>query len=160
MEEQPRRGYPVWAWIVGALTFFPLIPMLIGRFVPQSRRFLGAPGVIVSSILLIIIFGVFAALAPESENQTRSNPVGPSVQPTKVPEIPLFADASDGIQQFVGGQTMPLGRYEFDCSFTGNVSVQLGSSPYTVSMKSGDQIHTIRSGDLVTMGYCKAYGPQ
>ena len=55
---------------------------------------------------------------------------------------------------------MPTGAYDFQCSSIGNVSIQLGRAPYTVSMKQGDQTQTVRQGDLVTMGWCIAYGPK
>ena len=41
----------------------------------------------------------------------------------------LFADAPNGIKQFVGGRTMPTGTYIFKCEVGGNVSVQMGEHP-------------------------------
>ena len=73
---------------------------------------------------------------------------------------PLFADASSGIQQFQGGHTMPVGSYFFLCDFAGNVSVQSGAPPYTVRMESGDHFQDVRRGDMVTIGWCKAFGPE
>ena len=83
MEDQPRRGYPIWAWIIGAFTIWPLIPMLIGRFVPGTRRFLGAPGVIVSTIGLLVLFGILVAVTPEPETQAIASPA-PTSTPTPV----------------------------------------------------------------------------
>ena len=53
---------------------------------------------------------------------------------------------------------MPAGAY--DCQSIGNVSVQLGKAPYTVSMESGDQSRRVGNGDMVTVGWCKIYGPE
>ena len=58
------------------------------------------------------------------------------------------------------GQGMPVGVYDFDCQSIGNVSVQLGKAPYTVSMESGDQSRRVSNGDMVTVGWCKIYGPK
>ena len=115
-------------------------------------------GVIGGLFVLFVGCGIIIAIAVDETASPR--PVTPNSQPERNSEVPLFADASDGIQQFVGGQTMPLGTYEFKCGFLGNVSVQLGVSPYTISLKEGDQVRQINQGDSVTMGYCKAYGPQ
>ena len=103
----------------------------------------------------IFVLGVcgLAAVGSSGEADIR-------IDPLKAPNPRLFADASGGIEQFVGGETMPKGYYEFDCSFAGNVSVQMGRAPYTVSMKSGDQQRYISDGDLVTVGMCKVYGPR
>ena len=77
--------------------------------------------------------------------------------PTPTPELALVADASNGIQQFVGGQTIPVGEYFFQCDTGGNVSIQSATPPYSVSMESGDQIKEVNQGDLVTVGWCKTW---
>ena len=59
-----------------------------------------------------------------------------------------------GLEQFIGGDTMPTGTYEFSCIEEGSVSIQLGHEPYTLSMKSGDQVRQVNHGDLVTVLYC------
>lgn len=83
-----------------------------------------------------------------------------SMEQSSPEQAPLFSDASNGIEQFVGGDTMPIGSYDFKCGLGGNVSVQLGTAPYTVSLQEGDQTRHINQGDLVTVGLCKVYGPQ
>ena len=65
-------------------------------------------------------------------------------------------DVLDGLEQFIGGDTMPTGTYEFLCIEGGNVSIQLGNEPYTMSMKLGDQTRQVNQGDLVTVFYCIA----
>ena len=62
----------------------------------------------------------------------------------------------DGPGQFIGGDTMPTGTYRFLCTEGGNVSIQLGNEPYTMSMKLGDQTRQVNQGDLVTVLYCIA----
>lgn len=58
-----KRGYPTWAWILGALTLFPLVPMLIGRNFPSTRRYLGGLGVSLSSIGLLVVLVVVIGVA-------------------------------------------------------------------------------------------------
>ena len=77
MDERPvRRGYPTWAWILGALFLFPLIPMLIGTAVPRARRYFGAPGIIVSTVAIIIAIGIIASLSgdPDYSPSQSENP--------------------------------------------------------------------------------------
>ena len=91
---------------------------------------------------------------PSSTSETSES------RPTPTPRVRLFTDASDGIEQFVGADSMPPGTYDFKCSSLGSVSIQLGSAPYTVSLKQGDQTRTVGEDDLVTIGFCKVYGPK
>ena len=108
----------------------------------------------VTAVGLIFLVVIIAAAASAGDGE----PVRSKSEKSSGP--PLFADASDGIEQFIGGSTMPEGSYDFDCSFSGNVSVQLGSPPYTVSLKQGDQTRWVSSGDMVTVGFCKVHGPK
>ena len=72
------------------------------------------------------------------------------------PKPATVFDVLDGLEQFIGGDTMPTGTYEFLCNEGGNVSIQLGNEPYTMSMKLGDQTRQVDQGDLVTVLYCVA----
>ena len=72
------------------------------------------------------------------------------------PKLATVFDVLDGLEQFIGGDTMPTGTYEFLCNEGGNVSIQLGNEPYTMSMKLGDQTRQVNQGDLVTVLYCIA----
>ena len=102
--------------------------------------------VIWAVLALALIIGIFGSLSGNSGEE--------------VPRIPLFADASNGIQQWVGGNTMPVGTYDFECSRGGNVSIQLAQPPYTVNLAQGDQTRDVGPGDLVSAGFCKVYGPK
>ena len=73
-EKTPRRGYPWWGWVIAALTLWPLVPMVIGVAIPQTRKYLGAPGVIIASIALLIGCGVVVGVAPPfAENGGRAS---------------------------------------------------------------------------------------
>ena len=72
------------------------------------------------------------------------------------PKPATVFDMLDGLGQFSGGDTMPTGTYRFFCTEGGNVSIQLGNEPYTMSMKLGDQTRQVNQGDLVTVLYCIA----
>ena len=67
-EKTPRRGYPWWGWVIAVLTICPLVPMAVGSIIPQTRKYLGAPGVIIASVLLLIGCGVVVGVAPLAEN--------------------------------------------------------------------------------------------
>lgn len=114
--------------------------------------------VVVGSVAVLSCTIVVGLLAGDTTSRTTSAPSKP--RPTPTPQAKLFADASNGIEQFVGADNMPAGTYDFRCSSLGNVSIQLGRAPYTVSLKQGDQTRTVRQGDLLTVGYCKVYGPK
>ena len=115
--------------------------------------------IVLWGVLALIIIGAIVNIAGGGDAGNTTPQYSP-VQQEPNQRVALFADASDGIEQFVGGDTMPVGSYEFKCGFLGNVSVQLGTAPYTVSLKEGDQMRRINRGDSVTVGYCKVYGPQ
>jgi hypothetical protein len=74
--EPQRQGYPVWAWIIAVLTFWPLPGMLVGRFIPQTRRFFRAPGIILSAVLLLAIPVTIGLIIPQPD-PSASN-AGPS----------------------------------------------------------------------------------
>ena len=114
---------------------------------------------IIVGLVLIFVIGL-AALFGESPDEVVDNRPLTSQEKAKASEPRLFADASGGIEQFIGGSTMPAGSYDFKCGRLGNVSVQLGRAPYTVSLKAGDQTRSVGSGDMVTVGMCKVYGPR
>ena len=90
-------------------------------------------------------------------NSSGDEPASAHIFPTPTPDLLLVADASNGVQQFVGGQTIPVGEHFFECGSGGNVSVQTSAPPYTVSMEAGDQTRVINNGDFVTVGWCKAW---
>ena len=115
--------------------------------------------IVLWGVLALIIIGAIANIAGGGDVGNTA-PQAPPVQQAPNQRVALFADASDGIEQFIGGDTMPVGTYEFKCGFLGNVSVQLGTAPYTGSLKEGDQTRRINRGDLVTVTFCKVYGPQ
>ena len=81
MDQQPtepqRQGYPLWAWIIGILTFWPLPGMLVGRFIPQTRQFFRAPGIILSAVAFFMVFVMFAIIvavaSPSPESQANSS---------------------------------------------------------------------------------------
>ena len=55
-EKTPRRGYPWWGWLIAVLLCWPaLFLMLVGYAIPSTRRYLGAPGVIIASIALVVV---------------------------------------------------------------------------------------------------------
>ena len=114
-------------------------------------------GFLTAAVGMILLMGV-CAVAVEEAFESGSTSSGSTA--SKSSKVPLFSDASDGMEQFVGGQTIPVGTYDFECDFAGNVSVQLGRSPYTVSLREGDQTRSIGSGDMLTVGWCKIYGPK
>ena len=64
----------------------------------------------------------------------------------------LFADASNGIQQFVGGTTVPVSVYDFKCGPIGIVSTQLGSPPFPASLRGGNQEPVVRFGGYGNCG--------
>ena len=109
-------------------------------------------------LALILITGLCNAIAGTGGSPGSTQPADRGSNESSDPS--LFADASNGIQQWVGGDTMPLGAYDFDCSRGGNVSIQLGQPPYTVALAGGDQTRQVGAGDLVTAGFCKVYGPK
>ena len=113
---------------------------------------------IILAALAWLALSFVCLLAIPVEEETPSSSSAPRVSAPTGPQ--LFVDASEGLEQFVGGQTMPVGTYDFRCSsMGGNYSVQLGRSPYTVSMKTGGTSR-IQNGDMVTVGWCKVYGPK
>ena len=82
-ERSVRRGYPTWAWILGALFLFPLVPMIIGVSIPGARRYFGAPGIIVSTIAIIVVISIVGTLsgAPEYSSSQSEN-LGQLLTPT------------------------------------------------------------------------------
>ena len=108
-------------------------------------------------ISLSIMLGAYAACATSDADELASIQTDRPA-PTPEPKLTLIADASNGIQQFVGGETIPVGKYFFDCDFGGNVSIQSWAPPYTISMEEGDQTQDVKQGDFVTVGWCKVWG--
>lgn len=78
-EKTPRRGYPWWGWVIAVLTLWPLAPMLVGVTVPKTRKYLGAPGVIITSIVLGIGFVVVVVVASPDTETGGPVPVAPAV---------------------------------------------------------------------------------
>ena len=73
LHETGRKGYPKWAWGIAILTFWPLPGMLAGRFFPKTRRFLGAPGVILSAVLLLAIPVTIGLVIPQPEESSTNS---------------------------------------------------------------------------------------
>lgn len=90
MDEKPtHRGYPTWAWILGTLFLLPVVPMLIGAAIPRARRYLGAPGIIISSIALIVVIGIIGAFSGGTEY---SSPQSEDPRPLATPTPALSED--------------------------------------------------------------------
>ena len=90
MDKRPvARGYPPWAWILGALFLFPLVPMLIGATIPRARIYLGAPGIIISSIALIVVIGIIGTFSGGTEY---SSPQPEDPRPLTTPVTTLSED--------------------------------------------------------------------
>ena len=85
---EKRLGYPIGAWILGALTLFPLVPMLIGQMIPGTRRYLGCLGVSLSSVGLLVALVVVIEVAAstggggetDTEQAERPAPVAKSAE--------------------------------------------------------------------------------
>ena len=105
-DERPvRRGYPGWAWVIGALFLFPLAPMLVGTAVPRTRRYLSAPGIIVASILMMVVVGVFGAVFGSGDNSSRSTPTparSTHVSATPVPASPTRTPTAPPVPRGIG----------------------------------------------------------
>ena len=81
-QERPlRRGYPWWAWVVGALMIFPLAPMLVGATIPSTRRYLGIAGISVSTVSIVLVIGIIGAVSGSE----------PSVEPSPTTRAPMAA---------------------------------------------------------------------
>ena len=78
-EKTPRRGYPWWGWVIAVLTLWPLAPMLVGSAVPKTRKYLGAPGIIIASIVLGIGFVVVVVVASPDTESGGQVPAAPAV---------------------------------------------------------------------------------
>ena len=64
-------GYPKWAWFLAALTLFPLIPMAIGKFIPRTRKYLGALGVFGGSVALVVLLVIVIAVSVSGEDSSQ-----------------------------------------------------------------------------------------
>ena len=73
-------GYPTWAWILGCLTLFPAIPMLVGVLIPRTRRYLGWLGVSLcsSSLLLLLIIVIAVSVPGDNDAPQRARPSNPA----------------------------------------------------------------------------------
>ena len=88
-ESQPR-GYPWWQWVLGVLTFWPMIAMLVGTIKPSTRSDLTPKRIwlgyglfcLVSFILLIALVAVIG-----TQDQVQTAPAVPRVntQPNPAP---------------------------------------------------------------------------
>ncbi len=102
-----RGGYPWWAWVIGVWFLFPLALMLIGVAAPQTRRYLGAPGIIGLTVALTVFTVVLGATlgdgtepAPtpittstqDSASAGESEPVWPSPTSTSIAQCPTPAE--------------------------------------------------------------------
>jgi len=79
------RGYRVWQWILGAIAFLPLFPMLVGKFVPNTRRVLTPTQIWVGYALLAtgFVFGL-AAASGDADPSPRSIAPAPSISQPRV----------------------------------------------------------------------------
>ena len=98
MDQQPtepqRQGYPIWAWIIAVLTFWPLPGMLVGRFIPKTRRFFRAPGIILSAVLLLAIPVTIGLIIPQPD-PSASN-AGPSEkEKVEIPSPTVVVQATE-----------------------------------------------------------------
>ena len=112
--------------------------------------------IIIAALAWLFLSFVCLAAIPTDEDASGPSP-SRSTGSSSAPR--LFVDASGGIEQFIGGQTMPEGTYDFKCGFAGNVGIASGTVG-TTSMRSGNQTRTVQYGDIVTLAMCKAYGPK
>ena len=100
-------GYPKWAWILAVLTFFPLIPMAVGTFLPSTRRYLGFIGVFASSVGILVLLVVVIAVSvpgddagqkPRRSSPAQSRPLISSeiksIILTTIKDHPLVLDAA------------------------------------------------------------------
>ena len=73
-------GYPLWAWILGALTLLPLVPMFVGKFVPSTRRYLGFWSISFGSVsFVVLLIVVIAVSVPDDGRSSRRSDSSPSV---------------------------------------------------------------------------------
>ncbi len=100
-ESQPR-GYPWWQWVLGVLTFWPAIAMLVGTLNPRLRPTL-TPKRIWVGYFLFFSAGFFALVVlailvgPESPASPMTNELGTPLptstpKPTATPEPPDLSD--------------------------------------------------------------------
>ena len=77
---QKSIGYPKWAWFLAFLTFVPLVPMAVGKFIPSTRRYLGWLGVSLCSSSLLLLLTVVIAVTVPGDNETpqRARPSNPA----------------------------------------------------------------------------------
>ena len=142
--EPQRRGYPVWAWIIAILTFWPLPWMLIGRFIPPTRRFLRAPGIILSAVLLCALtMGFIVSLPGTEDRDVGLKPSRETSAPksTSTPQPRLFADASNGIEQWVAELRSKLSASQVD------------SQMVRIQATNSDPATAIRLADAVAQSY-------
>ena len=111
-ESAPRRGYPWWGWVIAFLTLWPLAPMLVGVAVPQTRKYLGAPGVIIASIVLGIGFVVVVVVASPDTETGGQAPVAPAVPTPNLSKDEACLMDADCIRD----KTSWLSRAGFFCS--------------------------------------------
>jgi hypothetical protein len=105
MEEQgnveipTRRGYPWWGWLIAAGFLIPLVPMLAGVAVPQSRRYLRFPGICIASIAIVVVIAVLGTAFGGDDNTDVvappqvSTPSVPTATTTSVVKCPTTAEA-------------------------------------------------------------------
>ena len=79
-QQAQARGYKWWQWVLGAIAFMPLFPMLVGKFVPSTRRVLTPAQIWVGYALLAtgLIIGV-AATSGGDEPAPRATAPAPSM---------------------------------------------------------------------------------
>lgn len=115
-ESAPRRGYPWWGWMIAALTLWPLVPMVVGVAIPSTRKYLGAPGVIITSIVLGIGCVVVVVVASPDAGTGGQVPVAPAVA-TVAPTPNLSKDeACLRDDDCIRDRTNWLSRAGFFCS--------------------------------------------
>ena len=114
-EKTPRRGYPWWGWLIAALLFWPaLFPMLVGYAIPGTRRYLGAPGVIIASIAPFVVLGVVVAVTSTPDEESGRQQLEVREVATATPK-PTPTPKSPGIG--VSRQSVQSTLEEFDFTF-------------------------------------------
>ena len=92
-EEPPQdTGYPVWAWVMGALLLSPLVLMLIASFVPRIRRFLGFPAI---AIFCVLTMGTCIAVLHVSNQQDDTMVPAPDEEGQTSQGETIYVNAAD-----------------------------------------------------------------
>ena len=84
-QELQTRGYKWWQWVLGVVAFLPLFPMLVGKFVPNTRRVLSPTQIWVGYGLVVLGFVIgMAAASGGDEASPRAIAPAPSMNQQRV----------------------------------------------------------------------------